>query len=80
MPKILIIAEKPSVARDIAAALGGFSRTQEWLESPVAIVTSAIGHLVELSVPEAAVKGAPLPVIPAQFGLQPIERTFTPIK
>ncbi len=73
--KLLIVAEKPSVARDIAASLGGFSRVQEWLESPTAIVTSAIGHLVELHVPEAELKGAPLPVIPAQFGLKPIEKT-----
>lgn len=83
MSKMLIIAEKPSVARDIAAALGGFRRESEWLESNTAIVTSAIGHLVELCVPEAAVAGAALPVIPVQFGLQPIEKTksqFTLIK
>lgn len=83
MSKTLIIAEKPSVARDIAAALGGFRREQDWLESSTAIVTSAIGHLVELHVPEAAVQGAPLPVIPFTFGLQPIDKTksqFTLIK
>jgi len=78
MPKMLIIAEKPSVAREIAAALGGFSRIENWLESPTAIVSSGIGHLVEIYSPEAATTGrdlASLPVIPVRFELQAIAKT-----
>lgn len=78
MSKTLIIAEKPSVAKDIAAALGGFQREKSWYERDDVIVTSAVGHLVELDVPEAATGGrdlASLPIIPAQFGLRVIDRT-----
>lgn len=78
MAKMLIIAEKPSVAREIAAALGGFSQVENWLESPTAIVSSGIGHLVEIHAPEAMTAGkdlASLPVIPARFELQAIAKT-----
>jgi DNA topoisomerase-3 len=78
MGKTLIVAEKPSVARDIAAALGGFSQMEGCWESHNAIVSSAIGHLVEIYAPEAATSGkdlATLPVIPARFELQAIEKT-----
>jgi DNA topoisomerase-3 len=78
MSKTLIIAEKPSVAKDIAVALGGFQREKTWFERDDVVITSAIGHLVELDVPEAAVSGrdlASLPVIPARFGLRVIDRT-----
>ena len=78
MGKILIIAEKPSVARDIAAALKGFSKTDDWLESPTAIVSSGIGHLVGIDVVAAATTGfdlASLPIIPNKFDLRPIDKT-----
>ncbi len=78
MSKMLIIAEKPSVARDIAQALGGFSKQDGWLESGSAIVSSGIGHLVTLNVPEAQTTGKDLdtlPVIPQRFSLEVIERT-----
>lgn len=73
----LIIAEKPSVAGDIAKALGGFRKNQDWYESSDAIITSAIGHLVELHVPEAdsAFDMLSLPVIPEQFGLAVVDKT-----
>lgn len=80
MGKLLIIAEKPSVARDIATALGGFTQAEGWHESDTAIVASAIGHLVELHVPEAETGGkdlASLPVIPRRFELRPIGKTRT---
>jgi len=80
MGKMLIVAEKPSVAREIAEALGGFSKVEGWLESTSAIISSGIGHLVELYAPEAATTGrdlASLPVIPARFELRPIEKTKT---
>ena len=74
MPKHLIIAEKPSVARDIAAALG-CKPNQQLHESSTVIVSNAIGHLVEMFTPMAEIKGAPLPIIPAQFELRAVEKT-----
>lgn len=79
MTKMLIIAEKPSVARDIAQALGGFSKVEGgWLERADAIVSSGIGHLVSLQVPEAQTTGwdlESLPVIPQSFTPEVIDRT-----
>lgn len=80
MPKKLIIAEKPSVAADIARALGGFVRKSDYFESDDYVVSSAVGHLLELAVPEEyEVKRGKwsfnhLPVIPPRFELAPIER------
>lgn len=76
--KSLVIAEKSSVAADIAQALGGFQKNGSIYERGDLIVSSAVGHLVELDVPEAAstLRGFPgLPVIPAEFSLHVIERT-----
>jgi len=81
MTKQLIIAEKPSVAQDIAKALGGFTRTGEFFESDDYVLSSAVGHLLELTVPEEYdVKRGKwtfthLPVIPPRFALNPIDRT-----
>jgi hypothetical protein len=52
MSKTLIIAEKPSVANDIAKALGGFTKHDEYFESDEYVLSSAVGHLVEIGVPE----------------------------
>ena len=52
MPKSLVITEKPSVARDIADALGGFHEADGWFESDDHVVTFAVGHLFELLPPE----------------------------
>ena len=79
--KKLIIAEKPSVAADIARALGGFTRHGDYFESADYVLSSAVGHLLELVVPEEfeVKRGkwsfAHLPMIPPHFGLRPIERT-----
>ncbi len=78
MSKILIIAEKPSVAHDIAAALGGFSKQGDWFERADAVVSSAVGHLVELACPEAEDPRYDLdrlPAIPSRFNLAPIAKT-----
>ena len=81
MGKKLIIAEKPSVASDIAKALGGFTKQSDWFESDDCVVSSAVGHLLELALPEAhdVKKGKwsfnNLPVIPPHFELRPIERS-----
>jgi len=79
--KKLIIAEKPSVASDIAKALGGFTKQGDWFESDDCVVSSAVGHLLELALPEShdVKKGkwsfGNLPVIPPHFDLRPIERS-----
>jgi DNA topoisomerase-3 len=53
MGKTLVIAEKPSVGRDLAAALpGSFVKHDAYLESDDYVVTWAVGHLVELAQPE----------------------------
>lgn len=81
MGKTLIIAEKPSVAADIAKALGGFTKHTDYFENDQYVVSSAIGHLLELAVPEEyeVKRGkwsfANLPVIPPHFALNPIEKT-----
>jgi DNA topoisomerase-3 len=83
--KILIIAEKPSVAQDIVRALtpvaGKFDKHDEYFESDRYVVTSAVGHLVEIQAPEEfdVKRGkwsfAHLPVIPPFFDLKPVDKT-----
>ena len=51
MGKTLVIAEKPSVALDIARALGKFEKQGDYFENEQYVVSSAIGHLVELCLP-----------------------------
>src|SRR5262245_7693395 len=81
MSKKLIIAEKPSVAGDIARALGGFTRKGDYFESDRYVLSSAVGHLLELTLPpEHDVKKgkwsfAKLPVVPPHFDLAPIEKS-----
>jgi DNA topoisomerase-3 len=81
MGKPLIIAEKPSVAGDIAKALGGFKKQEDYFESDRFVLSSAVGHLLELVVPEGVepARGkwsfAHLPVIPPHFDLKPIEKS-----
>src|SRR5438874_9855699 len=86
MGKALIIAEKPSVATDISKALGGFKKQEDYYESDNYVLSSAVGHLLELTVPPGveAAKGkwsfANLPVIPPHFDLAPIERSQSRLK
>ena len=81
MSKTLIIAEKPSVALDISRALGGFKRHEDHFESDRYVLSSAVGHLLEICPPEGfeAARGrwtfAHLPVIPPHFDLKPIEKS-----
>jgi DNA topoisomerase-3 len=81
MAKKLILAEKPSVAADIARALGGFTRKGDYFESDKYVLSSAVGHLLELTLPEKydVKRGkwsfARLPVIPPHFDLAPIEKS-----
>ncbi|MCG2660532.1 MAG: DNA topoisomerase, partial [Kiritimatiellae bacterium] len=86
MSKQLIIAEKPSVAADIAKALGGFSKKGEFFESEAFVLSSAVGHLLAIVVPEGQeVKRGKwnlvnLPIIPTHFDLRPIERSAPRLK
>ena len=83
--KTLVIAEKPSVAQDIVKALtplaGRFDKHDDHFENEHYVVTSAVGHLVEIAAPEAydVKRGkwsfAHLPVIPPHFDLKPIDKT-----
>ncbi|MFP6899470.1 MAG: DNA topoisomerase 3, partial [Opitutales bacterium] len=79
--KQLIIAEKPSVATDLAKALGITSKTNDHFESDSTIISSALGHLVELYMPDDFDKNLKtwrlknLPIIPEKFKLKPITKT-----
>ncbi len=85
MSKSIIIAEKPSVAQDIVRALtpvsGRFEKLAEHFENERYVVTSAVGHLVEIQAPEEydVKRGkwsfAHLPVVPPHFELAPIDKT-----
>ena len=86
MGKALIIAEKPSVASDISRALGGFKKQDDYFESEHYVLSSAVGHLLELVPPEGveAARGKwtfkCLPVIPPHFDVRPIERNEARLK
>ncbi|WP_256080525.1 DNA topoisomerase III [Massilia sp. YIM B04103] len=86
MSKTLIIAEKPSVANDIAKSLGGFTKHDEYFESDEYVLSSAVGHLLEIAVPEEHdVKRGKwsfthLPMIPPYFALNPIAKTESRLK
>ncbi|MFZ3125433.1 MAG: DNA topoisomerase III [Acidovorax sp.] len=85
MTKTLVIAEKPSVAQDIVRALtpvaGKFEKHEDHFENDRYVVTSAVGHLVEIQAPEEfdVKRGkwsfAHLPVIPPYFDLKPVDKT-----
>src|SRR3954468_17866580 len=83
MAKTLVIAEKPSVGRDLARVLPGpfekksgqGERTERWLEGPDHVISWAVGHLVQLAEPDeydAKFKKwrmADLPIVPDRFKL-----------
>ncbi len=77
--KTLIIAEKPSVAADLARALGKVPKKAEHYENDEYVISSAVGHLVGLQMPEDIDKKKygfwrleTLPIIPDEFELQPL--------
>jgi len=79
MSKSLIITEKPSVAGDIAKALGGFKKGKDYYENEKHFISWAVGHLFALAVP-ASMKEQDkwdmkkLPIMPAEFELAPAEK------
>jgi DNA topoisomerase-3 len=80
--KSLIIAEKPSVATDLARALGKVPKKGDHYENDDYVISSAVGHIVELQMPEDIDKKMygfwrldALPIIPEKFELKPIEES-----
>src|SRR5579884_1073023 len=76
MAKTLVIAEKPSVGRDLARVLpGAFTKSEGYLEGPEHVVTWAVGHLVQLAEPDEyderfkKWRMADLPLVPQRFKL-----------
>ena len=76
MPKILLVAEKPSVGQDLARVLKGpFQKHEGYLEGPEEVITWAVGHLVQLAEPDAydakykSWRMADLPILPQRFKL-----------
>jgi DNA topoisomerase-3 len=79
MPKTLVIAEKPSVATDLARVLG-VKKDGDWYENDQWVISSAVGHLLELAPPEGFEpargkwKIENLPSLPPEFALAPIDK------
>ena len=79
MSKSLIITEKPSVASDIAKALGGFKKGKDYYDNEKYVISWAVGHLFELAVP-ASMKEQDkwdmkkLPIMPTEFELEPADK------
>jgi DNA topoisomerase-3 len=86
MSKTLIIAEKPSVANDIARVIGGCVKKDDHHENDEYVIGSAVGHLLELCVPEEYdIKRGKwsfthLPHIPPHFDLRPIVKSEARLK
>ncbi len=84
--KILVVAEKPSVGRDIAKVLGCKQKGEGFLSSDTHIVSWAIGHLITLAEPEDYDKAyakwsmKTLPIIPPVINLKPVTKTAAQLK
>jgi DNA topoisomerase III len=79
--KSLVLAEKPSVARELARVLGCKQQSKSYIEGPQYVVTWALGHLVELKMPEQYDTKyrnwnlEDLPIIPEKMGLNVMKQT-----
>ncbi len=86
MGKILVIAEKPSVARDIARVLGCKQKQEGFIEGEAYIISWAIGHLVTLAEPEdydekyKKWKREVLPIFPEKMMLKAVKKTQPQLK
>ncbi len=84
--KQLILAEKPSVAKDLSRVLGATQKQKNYYEGPTVIVTWALGHLLGLKMPEDLNKEwqtwqlETLPMIPKKIGIQPLPKTGHQLK
>jgi len=80
------LPKKPSVALDISKALGGFKKAADYYESDDYVLSSAVGHLLEIACPEEyeVKRGkwsfAHLPVVPPYFDLKPIAKSEDRLK
>ena len=80
MSKTLVIAEKPSVAGDLAKALGKFKKEKGYYEGDSMVISHTVGHLLEIQEPDSfkVVRGKwsleNLPVLPTHFDLIPREK------
>ncbi|EFM11261.1 DNA topoisomerase III [Paenibacillus curdlanolyticus YK9] len=79
--KSLVLAEKPSVAREIARVLGCTNKNKSYIEGPKYVVSWALGHLVGLSEPEdydpkyKTWNLEDLPIMPGKMTLKPLKET-----
>ncbi|MBD3922384.1 DNA topoisomerase III [Paenibacillus sp. PR3] len=79
--KSLVLAEKPSVAREIARVLGCTNKNKSYIEGPKYVVTWALGHLVGLAEPEdydtkyKTWNLDDLPIMPERMNLKPLRET-----
>ncbi len=84
--KSLVLAEKPSVARELARVLGCNQKHKSYIEGNQYIVTWALGHLIELKMPEhydskyTTWRLEDLPIIPDKMGLKVIKQTSAQYK
>ncbi|WP_074800625.1 DNA topoisomerase III [Enterococcus mundtii] len=84
--KQLILAEKPSVAKDLSKVLGANQKHKNYYEGPKVIVTWALGHLLGLKMPEDLNKEwqswqmETLPMIPKKLGIKPLPKTGHQLK
>jgi DNA topoisomerase-3 len=84
--KQLILAEKPSVAKDLSKVLGANQKHKNYYEGPKVIVTWALGHLLGLKMPEDLNKEwqswqmETLPMIPKHLGIKPLPKTGHQLK
>src|SRR5437868_129459 len=82
----LVVTEKPSMGRDVAAALGATRRGEGFIEGPSDIVTWCVGHLVELDDPESYDERLrlwrleDLPILPDVFKYHASQRTLEQFK
>lgn len=84
--KQLIIAEKPSVAKDLSRVLKATKKTKNYYEGDKVIVAWALGHLLTLKMPEDLNKEwqqwqlETLPMLPKQIGIKPLPKTGHQLK
>ncbi|HIZ95286.1 MAG TPA: DNA topoisomerase 3 [Candidatus Ligilactobacillus excrementavium] len=84
--KQLILAEKPSVARDLSKTLGATQKYKNYFEGDKVVVTWALGHLLGLQMPEDLHKNwgkwqlETLPMLPKKIGIKPLPKTQGQLK
>lgn len=84
--KRVVLAEKPSVAKDLARVLGAHKKEKSFYEGKDVIVTWALGHLMTLKMPEdvrkewATWEMETLPMLPKKIGIKPLPRSGGQLK